>query len=71
MHGISKGYKAMITTKQHLTLTLNKDSNHTPPNTTSCAAILGRLVFPHFVRYFRYTKLMIIIIALITHNHYI
>ena len=71
MHGISKRYKAMITTKQHLTLTLNKDSNHTLPITTSCAAILGSLVFPHFIRYFRYTKLMIIIIALITHNHYL
>ena len=64
MHSISKRYKAMIKTKQHLTLTLNKDSNHKPPITTSCAAILGRLVFPHFIRY---TKLMIIIITLITH----
>ena len=63
MHGISKIYKAMITTKQHLPLTLNKASNHTPPITTSCAAIL--------VRYFRYTKLTIIIIAVITHDHYI
>ena len=71
MHSISKRYKAMIKTKQHLTLTLNKDSNHKPPITTSCAAILGRLVFPHFIRYFRYIKLMIIIIALITHNHYL
>ena len=72
MHSTDKRYTAMVTTKQHLTLTLRtlrKDSNNTPLITTSWAAILGRLVFPHFIRYFSYTKLMIVIVTLITHYH--
>ena len=59
IHSIDKRYTSMVTTKQHLTLTLRtprKDSNNTPLITTSWAAILGRLVFPHFIRYFTGTQ---------------